>query len=134
MLIFLADLVVLIHFAFILFVVAGGFLVLKWPKFAWLHLPAALWGAMIEFSGWICPLTPLENSLRQIDPGSSKGFIETYISALIYPEALTRGVQLFLGLMVIAVNVSIYWYVLRQRKYIPTDNHQGKTSDDHQLL
>lgn len=112
----LADLVVLIHFAFILFVVAGGFLVMKWPKISWLHLPAALWGAMIEFTGWICPLTPLENSLRQVDPGSSKGFIETYIFPLIYPEALTREIQLGLGLGVVLINVAIYGYLLVQCK------------------
>lgn len=111
---FLADFVVLIHFGFILFVVAGGFLVIKWPKISWIHLPAALWGALIEFFGWICPLTPLENSLRQT--GSDQGFVETYILSLIYPEGLTRGIQLSLGFMVVAVNMSIYLYVLSKKK------------------
>lgn len=105
-----ADLVVLLHFAFILFVVLGGLLLLKWPRLAWLHLPAALWGALIEFTGWICPLTPLENWLREIGgaSGYSGGFVEQYILVLIYPAGLTREIQLFLGLGVLVLNAAIY--------------------------
>ncbi len=117
---FLADFIVVIHFLFILFVVAGGFLVIKWPKMAWIHLPAALWGALIEFTGWICPLTPLENSLRQSHPGSDNGFIETYILSLIYPEALTREIQITLGLGVVLINMALYGYLLGQGKKRPT--------------
>ena len=113
-----ADLVVLIHFAFILFVVAGGFLVIKWQKIALLHIPAAVWGVLIEFTGGICPLTPFENELRLTggEAGFSGGFIEKYIVFLIYPEGLTRWVQILLGLAVILVNISIYGYLLWQRR------------------
>lgn len=105
-----ADLVVLLHFAFILFVVLGGLLVLKWPWLARLHLPAALWGALVEFTGWICPLTPLENWLRGMGgtSGYSGGFVEQYILVLIYPAGLTREIQLFLGLGVLILNAAIY--------------------------
>ena len=113
----LADLVVGLHFVFVLFVVAGGLLVLRWPKAAYLHIPAAVWGAAIEFAGWICPLTPLENSLRRQagESGYSTGFIEQYILPLLYPSALTRNIQLLLGVLVIALNLAIYTYVVRKR-------------------
>ena len=114
----LADVVVGVHALFVLFVVLGGLLVLRWPKVVYLHLPAAIYGAAIEFAGWICPLTPLENSLRRQagDAGYSTGFVEHYILPLLYPSALTRTVQLLLGLLVIAVNFAIYVYVVRRRK------------------
>jgi hypothetical protein len=113
-----ADAVVLIHFGFILFVLLGGFLAWKWPWVPWLHLPAALWGALIEFSGGICPLTPLENRLLQAAgadgyPGS---FIERYLLPVIYPADLTRDVQLLLGLLVIAVNLGVYGLLWIRRK------------------
>lgn len=113
----LADAVMILHFAFILFVVAGGLLVLKWPRLAWLHLPAAGWGALIEFTGWICPLTPLENRLRVMGGGAGYpgGFIETYLLPVIYPEGLTHRHQLFLGIGVVAVNIVFYGILARQR-------------------
>jgi len=106
----LADLVLLVHLAFVLFVVLGGLLVLRWPRMAWLHLPAALWGAGIEFASGICPLTPLENRLRHLggEAGYSGGFIDHYVTALIYPHGLTRGVQLALGVLVVLVTVILY--------------------------
>jgi len=109
----LADFVVVLHFLFVLFVVLGGLLVLRWPRVAWLHLPAAIWGAAIELAGGICPLTPLENSLRRQAGGTgySGGFIEHYILPILYPSALTRDIQLILGLLVLAVNLGIYGYV-----------------------
>lgn len=112
-----ADFVVLIHFAFILFVVAGGLLVLRWPRVAWVHLPVAAWGAGIELIGWVCPLTPLENALRRAagEAGYDVGFIEHYLLPIIYPAGLTRGVQLALGLFVLIVNLAIYAVVLRRR-------------------
>jgi hypothetical protein len=113
----LADLVVGLHFLFVLFVVAGGFLVLRWPKVAFVHLPAAVWGAAIEFAGWICPLTPLENSLRRQagQSGYSTGFIEHYLLPVLYPSALTRDIQILLGVLVLAVNVAVYAYTIRRR-------------------
>ncbi|UIF86072.1 DUF2784 domain-containing protein [Cupriavidus sp. UYPR2.512] len=114
----LADLVVIVHGLFILFVVAGGLLVLRWPRVAWLHLPAAVWGVLIEWSGWICPLTPLENTLRQAagQAGYSGGFVERYLLPLIYPAGLTPAVQLWLGLVVLVVNVAVYALWWRRRR------------------
>jgi hypothetical protein len=113
----LADLIVAAHFAFVLFVVLGGLLVLRWPRVAYLHVPAAIWGAAIEFAGWICPLTPLENWLRRQagSAGYSGGFIEHYILPILYPSALSRDIQLLLGFLVIAINLTIYAYVLRRK-------------------
>jgi hypothetical protein len=113
----LADLVVVIHFSFVLFVILGGLLVLRWPWVAGLHLPAALWGVLIELTGWICPLTPLEQSLRQRAGGQgySGSFIEHYLLPVLYPSALTRDIQLVLGSVALAVNLGIYAYVLRRR-------------------
>lgn len=115
---FLADLVVALHFLFVVFVVLGGLLVLRWPGVAYLHIPTAVYGAAIEFFGWVCPLTPLENSLRREagQAGYSGGFIEHYILPVLYPSALTREIQLLLGLLVIALNVGIYAYVVRRRR------------------
>jgi hypothetical protein len=114
---FLADAVVALHFVFVAFVVLGGLLVLRWPKVAYLHIPAALWGAAIEFAGWIRPLTPLEQWLRRQggETSYSAGFIEHYILPLLYPSALTRNIQLLLGFLVIAVNLGVYSLVFRRR-------------------
>ncbi len=105
-----ADLIVLIHFGFIFFVIFGGFLALRCRKLIWLHAPAAIWGILIEFFGWICPLTTLENELRQNseDGAYSTGFIEHYIIPVIYPEGLTRDIQIVLGLAVFVLNLFIY--------------------------
>ncbi|MEC3768191.1 MULTISPECIES: DUF2784 domain-containing protein [Cupriavidus] len=115
----LADLVVIAHALFIVFVVAGGLLVLRWPRAAWVHLPAAVWGVLIEWGGWICPLTPLENSLRRAagQAGYSGGFVERYLLPLIYPAGLTPAVQLWLGLVVLVVNVAIYALWWRRRRH-----------------
>ena len=111
-----ADLIVLIHFCFILFVIFGGLLVLKWRKIIWLHLPAAVWGTLIEFFGWICPLTVLENQFRLDNNGGAytTGFIEHYIIPLIYPEGLTPEIQIILGIAVIVVNLFIYTLVVKK--------------------
>jgi len=113
-----ADAVLLVHFGFILFVLLGGLLVWKWPRIAWLHLPAVLWGALIEFSAGICPLTPLENRLRQAagEGGYSGGFVERYLLPVIYPADLTRDVQLLLGLLVLVLNLAIYAAVFWVRR------------------
>ena len=109
-----ADLLVLVHLAFIVFVVAGGFTVFKWHWMALLHIPAAAWGALIEFRGWVCPLTPWENSLRKLagKDGYSEGFIEHYVLQLVYPPGLTRDIQTTLGLIVVGINLLIYGVLL----------------------
>jgi len=114
----LADLVLLVHLAFVVFVVLGGLLVLCRPKVAWLHLPAAAWGVLIEFAGWICPLTPWEVSLRLRggEAGYAGGFIGHYLTSLLYPAGLTRGVQIVLGSFALLLNAAIYsWIVARRR-------------------
>ncbi len=113
----LADLVVLIHLGFILFVVFGGLIVLQWPRIAWLHLPCAAWGALIEFAGWICPLTPLEQKLRIAagENGYTGSFIDHYIVPIVYPADLTRSDQIWLGLVVIAINALAYSLLLWRR-------------------
>ena len=117
----LADAVVAVHFLFVLFVLFGGLLVLRWRWVRWLHLPAAAWGALIEFAGWTCPLTPLEKWLRRQGSGAGYegGFIEYYILPILYPRALTRNTQLVLGLVVVLLNLFIYWRVLRRRPAPP---------------
>ena len=114
-----ADLVVLLHFLFICFVVAGGLLALKWPRVLFLHLPAALWGMLIEFYGWICPLTPLEQyfRIRAGSAGYSVGFIEHYLLPVIYPTGLTREIQIILGFAVVLINLVIYVLVFFRYKH-----------------
>jgi hypothetical protein len=114
----LADAVLALHFAFIAFAVLGGLLVRRRPRLAWLHLPAVAWAAGIAFLGAICPLTPLENHLRALggEAGYAGGFVEHYLAALIYPEGLSRGVQVALGAFVLAVNVAAYLGVWRSRR------------------
>jgi hypothetical protein len=117
----LADLVLIVHLAFVVFVLCGGLFVLRWQWIAWLHLPAATWGAVVEFTGWICPLTPLENWLRvqggQV--GDEQDFTVRYLMPILYPEDLTRGLQLLLGTGVVVLNAVIYWWLWR--------GTQGKT-------
>ena len=105
-----ANAIAIFHLVFILFVIFGGFAVLRWPKLMWLHLPAAIWGVLIEFFGWYCPMTSWENSLlrRAGQAGYNTGFVEHYIFAVIYPSGLTRGVQIALGVAVLAINAFVY--------------------------
>jgi hypothetical protein len=113
----LADLVLTLHLAFIIFVVAGGLLALRWRWAPLLHLPAVLWGVFIEISRGICPLTPLENSLRAAAgvSGYSGGFIEHYIVPAIYPPALTQPTQFALACFVVAANILAYLVVWRRQ-------------------
>lgn len=112
----LAEVVVFLHFCFVLFVLFGGALALRWPKAVWIHLPAAAWGALISFAGWICPLTPLEKWLRRQGgaAGYEGGFVEHYILPVLYPRALTHEIQIALGFIVILLNVVIYRQVYRR--------------------
>jgi hypothetical protein len=114
----LADAVVALHFAFVAFVVAGGLLVIRWPRLAWVHVPAAVWGAVIEFAGWICPLTPLENHFRRLagHAGYEGGFVDRYVVAALYPQGLTRSHQIALGVLVLVVNAIAYTVVVRRRR------------------
>ncbi len=114
----LADLVVVLHFVFLLFVVTGGLFALRWPRVAWFHLPAAAWGVLIEFSGWICPLTPLEIGFR-VRGGEAPytgGFIAHYVMSVLYPNGLTRGDQVVLGVLVLALNVAVYAILYARRR------------------
>src|ERR1043166_3304886 len=111
----LATAVALVHLGFILFVVLGGALVLRWPRVAWVHIPAAIWGALIEFAGWYCPLTSLENYfLRKAGrAGYTEGFVAHYVFAVISPAGLTRGFEIAIGVFVVAVNAPIYVRLIR---------------------
>jgi len=113
-----ADVILVIHLGFVVFVVLGGFLVLRWPKLMWLHVPAVLWGVAIELIGFVCPLTPLEVWLRQQagEAGYEGGFIDHYITSVLYPEGLTRGLQISLGILALLPNVAIYSYLLVRRR------------------
>jgi hypothetical protein len=120
-----AVLVLLVHLAFVLFVVFGAFLVPRRPRLAWLHLPAAAWGVFVELGGWGCPLTTLENLLRLRAglAGYADGFVEHYIVALLYPETLTRGMQFFLAAAVLAVNLMLYGRLWRHRRPFTVPTH-----------
>jgi hypothetical protein len=116
----LADLVLVIHATFILFVVFGGLLVFRCRRLIWLHIPAAAWGILIELQGWICPLTYLENDLRTAAgrSGYAVGFIDHYLAPLVYPSALGHATQVLLALAVLFINAVIYalvWRNLRTR-------------------
>lgn len=115
----LADLVVVVHIGFVLFVALGGLLVMRWRRAAWVHLPAAAWGVLIEYSGWICPLTPLETELRERagEARYSGDFIAHYALPLLYPEKLTRMTQIVLGSAALVLNAVVYWRILRRRAH-----------------
>ena len=112
-----AELLVVIHFAFILFVVLGGLLVLKWRRLIWVHLPAASWGAVVEAMGWVCPLTPWENHFRMLagQEGFHGDFISRYLLPIIYPADLNLDLQLALAGFVVIINIVIYIFVFRSR-------------------
>jgi hypothetical protein len=114
----LADLVVLAHFGFIVFVMLGGLLAFRWHRIPWLHIPALAWGGFIELTGGICPLTSLENSLRPAGglADYSQSFIERYVVPIVYPEELAREVQVVMGSILIALNILIYAYWMWRRR------------------
>lgn len=113
-----ADAVVLLHLGFVLFVVTGGLLVCKWRWIALLHLPAVIWAVLLEFYGWLCPLTPLELSLRAAggQAGYSGGFVEHYILPVLYPAELGRPLQFAMGSFVIVINIALYGWLLWRLK------------------
>ena len=113
----LADIVVVLHFLFIVFAAGGALLILKWWWMIYPHLISALWAAMVITMGWICPLTPVENDLRRAagQQGYDGGFIEHYLIPIIYPAGLTREIQIFLGIAVVLINVLLYAIVIRRR-------------------
>jgi len=113
----LADATVILHLAFVLFAVLGGLLVWRWPGLAWLHVPAVLWGAWIELAGAICPLTPLENRLREAGGGSpyEQGFVEQYLVPVLYPDLETRELRWLLGALLLSVNAVVYFLLPRRR-------------------
>ena len=109
-----ANLILVIHLGFVFFVVLGGLLVLKWRRVAFLHIPAVVWGALLEYQGWLCPLTPLEQRLRQAagQTGYTGGFIEHYLLPVLYPAQLNREMQIALGTLVIIINIAVYGWLL----------------------
>ena len=114
----LADLVLLVHLAFVAFAALGGLLALRRARVAWVHLPCAAWAAFVEFAGIVCPLTPLEIRLRWLggQPGYAGDFIGHYVTAVLYPAGLTRGLQIAIGSVVVALNVAVYWRVVARRR------------------
>lgn len=115
---FLADAIVILHLAFVAFVVFGGLLVLRWRRVAWYHLPAAAWGAWIEFADRVCPLTPLENRLRETGGGAGyeESFIEHYLLPVLYPSGMSRAMQIALGCTAVIVNIVVYTWVIRRAR------------------
>lgn len=113
----LADFVLVLHFVFLAFVLLGGLLVFWRPMVAWLHLPAVFWGAVIEFKGFICPLTPLENLLRNLggEVGYETSFIERYVLPIVYPTQLTRELQIAFGIGVLVLNAGLYAVLLLRK-------------------
>ena len=113
-----ADLLVLLHLAFIVFVVLGGLLVWRWWRVVFLHLPASVWGVLLEFNGWQCPLTPLEQQLRVAagEAGYSGGFIAHYLLPVIYPAGLTPAFQVALGTAALLINLAIYGWLLYKKR------------------
>jgi hypothetical protein len=115
---FLADAIIIIHLIFILFVILGGLLLLRDKRWSIVHLPAALWAVTIEFKGWMCPLTPLENWFREKGENViyQGDFVEHYLLPIIYPADLTRRLQIIFGLSVIIINIAVYRWVLNKTR------------------
>ena len=114
----LADWVLAVHALFVLFVIGGGLLSLRWPKLMWVHVPAILWGAAVEFGGWLCPLTPIENRLRAAagQAGYRGDFIAHYLGLTLYPPSLTRSLQIYLAVAVLLLNALVYSLLWRRRQ------------------
>ena len=119
----LADAILVLHLAFIVFVIGGGWLVFRSRRVAWLHVPAVVWAVLLELCGWICPLTPLENDLRSRAGATPyrEGFIEHYLLPIVYPTGLTREIQLVLGVAVLLMNVCVYLWLWRRSRKRPDE-------------
>jgi len=114
----LADLILAFHAAFVVFVVLGGLLTLRWPRAVWIHVPCALWGSSVVIAGWICPLTPVESALRRAagEGGYAGGFLDHWVRLVLYPPGLTREVQVALGVAAVAFNLGVYAWAWRRRR------------------
>jgi hypothetical protein len=114
----LADIVLIVHLAFVLFVVLGALFVFRWPRLLWFHLPAAAWGTIVELTQWSCPLTPLEVNLRRLGGagGYTNGFVDHYVGSILYPGDLPRAMHITLGVVVLALNIVIYVILWRRRR------------------
>jgi hypothetical protein len=112
-----ADAVLTLHLCFVVFAIGAGFLTWRWPWVAWLHIPALLWGAWVELSSQICPLTPLENHLRVLagEAGYSGGFLQHYLVPVLYPLGLTRHIQWALGAILVSINAIAYGRLMQRR-------------------
>jgi len=126
----LADLVLVAHLGFVLFAALGGLLALRWRRAPWLHLPAVAWGTFVEISGGVCPLTPLENVLRHHAGGEGYGesFLEHYLVSLLYPSALSRGIQFALAALLVTLNLVVYAFVLRRSALRRRPHRPGASS------
>jgi len=113
-----ADAVVALHLAFVVFAAIGGVLAWRRLAYAWFHLPALAWAAYVEFSGTICPLTPLENRLRARagEAGYAGSFVEHYVMPVLYPVGLTPDAQKWIGAALVALNVAIYAVALARAR------------------
>lgn len=114
----MADLVVSVHAAFVVFVICGGLAVFRWPRLAYLHIPAAAWGVTIEMIGWVCPLTHLENRWRRMggESGYEGTFIQQYLEPLLYPAGLTPEIRMAFGVTALLVNIAVYLLLWRRRR------------------
>ena len=124
----LSDVTLLVHTLFVLFVVFGGLAVFHWRRLVWVHLPSAIWGGVIELVGWVCPLTYLENYFRRMGGklGYRGTFVERYLEPVLYPLGLTQHIQIILGLLVILVNLLIYFQLWRCHKNrLPKTTNRG---------
>ncbi|HEX6182460.1 MAG TPA: DUF2784 domain-containing protein [Pyrinomonadaceae bacterium] len=117
----LADTVLVAHFAFVLFAVLGGLLALRWHRAVWLHVPALAWGLLVQLANWECPLTPLENYFRRLggEAGYAGGFVEHYVSAILYPEHITHAFRFVLGLFLLVINLVAYSFVFYSVRAAP---------------
>ena len=121
----LADAVLVAHFAFVLFAVLGGLLVLRWRGAVWLHVPALAWGLLVQLANWECPLTPLESYFRRLggEAGYAGGFVEYYVSAILYPEHITHTFRFVLGLFLLVINLVAYSFVFHVARGTPPRSH-----------